>query len=123
MDQTTTDKLNALLDFVKSGAEKTTDFAAEQAPLIAREIVAWQLWTSLVGIAFGLVMLFVVCVCLAVCIRNKWKEEPPVIICGIVGLILGIGVIPVICVNTHKTIKATVAPRLVVIDYLKSEVK
>ena len=112
MNDKVKEQLADLLAFVKAGAEKTTEFAVEQAPLVAREIVAWEFWSALGGVALC-VAAIVVLVRIAKA-PSDYRDEfvhvylwAGVIIFSVVGL-----------VAASAVIKSTVAPRLVIIDYI-----
>lgn len=120
MDPKVNEQLAELLAFVKKGAEATTDFAVEQAPLVAREIVAWTFWEALAGCFFG-----VLCAAAALwCgkLARRWancRDVGEEIMFPVVGAAAaGIVSVVVLTVNAPNAIKAAVAPRLVIIDYI-----
>jgi hypothetical protein len=110
------EKLNEALAFVLEQVKDGTGFVKEQAPLVAQEIVRYELWSSVVffvaAAAVALVTIFWA--------RKKewivWEDLPgPKMFATIV-----VGVASVVAVQNgvHIT-KCVTAPRLVVLDYLR----
>lgn len=133
MNDELTNKLNEsgaeLLDWMKGAAENGGDFVAEQAPLLATEIVAWHFWSSVfcagVGVAFVVLFLIAAFVFFRVatsCTSDQFSDGHPKAVLGVIGgsacvlvaaMILGLAVVG----NTYEAIKASVAPRIVLIEY------
>lgn len=122
MRNDTTERLDQLLDFVAQAASGTKDFVIEQAPMVAREIVAYTFWTSAIAVGFGLLCLVVACAMARWTYRsfndsttNDGREA--------IGLVLAIfataSALVMIGANVGPLIKSATAPRLVVIDYVR----
>lgn len=122
MNDKVNEQLADLLAFVKAGAEKTTDFAVEQAPLVAREIVAWQFWSALVTVVMAAALLVAIWT-FSLRIWRKATEEDKsdsdsVVMYWIVVLTVSLVLVIPMLLNFPTVIKSIVAPRLVVIDYI-----
>lgn len=134
MDPKVNEQLAELLAFVKKGAEATTDFAVEQAPLVAREIVAWTFWQAVVMMAFGVVMLAAAAVCVKIARKVHTNEASYyedfgrrymndgavfliIALCA-AAIVTTVGGAIQIGTYTPDAIKAVAAPRLVIIDYI-----
>lgn len=126
-DQTITPELQqrliTLLDYVGDKAKAAEGFAIEQAPLVAREIVAWQFWSS-IFLIFLFVMLGAVAWSIAVYCwrtRNDWFDPDFAAMVACFAAVAGIA-LPLAGggTNGYIAVKATVAPRLVIIDYIKT---
>lgn len=123
----TDEKIAQLLDFVRSGVERTSDFVGEQAPLVCREIVAWTFWSSAAWIAVGLVFLLVSVQQSRKCFRllgpvAREESTETVLPCVVAGIIAAGCILPgahMTMSNIDPLIKSATAPRLVVIDYVK----
>lgn len=151
-DQQTTDRLNDALDFLMRSMQETKDFTMEQAPLVAKEIVAWEFWKSsiaavacLVAAVFALLVMRRVAVMVdshyaSVAERARervkaagrypsWRDESNSKYDGECKQLhwIGVGVAIILCIpvfiNTANAVKAAVAPRLVVLDYVKGAIK
>lgn len=122
----TMEELNRTLKMMNDAASSGGDFILEEVPLIVRELVAWQLGSSILWGAVALVLLFI--------LFNKafpwwmaWQKEECWSDEKIFSLFFGI--IPVaifsaallVC-NLESGLKAFLAPRLVVIEYVSSMV-
>ena len=123
----TNERIDQALDFVLQTANDTKGFVLEQAPLVAREIVAWTLWSGVIQA--------VVCVSLLIVIgrlvRNATAREradgcggdPLDIITIVAGSLAIIFIFGAACFGIGQATKSLVAPRLVIIDTLRSAAK
>lgn len=121
---TLTEKLSALLEYVQAKGEAADGFITEQAPLVAREIVAWSFWSSVAtAIAFfALAMIFVGLA--ARCYRFAVKEDSEnVIFCAFVMFAISLMLLFLAGWYAANVVKAGVAPRIVVIEYLNQQIK
>lgn len=61
MDKDVTDKVSAILGFIQAGVEKTSDFAVEQIPIVAKEILQYgfihSIVCGLIALAIGVVVM------------------------------------------------------------------
>lgn len=117
-------RLASLLDFVGESAKDATSFAVEQAPLVAREIVSWHIAAHSIGalIALGVVVGLAF---LAWQIVRHAKQKSPVEREGMrffaaFLLVLATAALIFALVNAGLAIKGVVAPRLVIIDEIRS---
>ena len=120
MDPKVNEQLAELLAFVKKGAEATTDFAVEQAPLVAREIVAWTFWHAIAGCLLAVFAAAFAFWCGRVVKRWANRRDVgeelmfPVFGAAAAGLVA----VGLLVTNAPAAIKVAVAPRLVIIDYI-----
>lgn len=120
MNQDTEKNINEAIDWLQQTGGQIQDFAVEQAPLYCREVVAWELWSGLVLVALGLGLLLV-----AVWLMKKGiaiyrgggcGEEIGPMILSIFAFIVG-GFL--LANGAGSSIKASVAPRLVIVEHLR----
>jgi len=116
------EELTRALKIINDAAISGQDFVLEQAPLIVREIVAWQIWSSAVA-----VMLCVLFFLFALKpLYKKWSALDDIDIKGItfVPLVMsGIACAIIFLCNISSLTKGITAPRLVVIDYAKEALR
>lgn len=114
MDPELQKSLADLLAYVKKGA----DFAVAQAPAVAQEIVAWELWSSVVLVCTGIVTLVTGFLAVRATMRNYDN-----VAAGVFGIIaFPVGFVMTV-VNIYFAVRAIVAPRLVIIEYLTTHIK
>jgi hypothetical protein len=122
------DKLTGYLEVVESGVNKGTAFVSEQVPLYVQEFLAWELWSSII-----LSVLFLIGSGLAfrgmkACAAEADKEgkasrDNGAEIFGTIVCFIGM------CVlfgfsgwQACHAVKVGVAPRVVIVDYLRKEI-
>ena len=114
MDNNLKDEISEkVLSWLQSGEE----FAIEQAPQLCSEIIAWEIVSSILGIAIGIVVL-------AVAIRWMYigysRDEEDPISEGI--FVIGLGLFTVgsapFLVNLFFLLRVLISPRLVIVQYL-----
>jgi hypothetical protein len=135
MQDLTQDRINQVLDFVSTTATETKDFVVTQAPLVAQEIINWYFWSSVVSLTItcllGLILVYLIRE-----LNQMFKDakNPPkdaidlttkdgyalLIVTFLCGLIV-CGFIAITQI-TNIT-KATVAPRIVLIEEIKRMTK
>jgi hypothetical protein len=114
--------INEAINWLQQTGGSLQNFASEQAPLYCREVVAWEFWS---GSIFGGIGVALSVIGLAAAMRFvRWMEEDngepnsrtlPSCVIAILGLILG----PILAGdNIPHAIKATVSPRLVIVEHL-----
>lgn len=116
-------RLASLLDFVGESAKDATSFAVEQAPLVAQEIVRWHI----AFYAFGALVGFGVAIALALTARHLLRKaaraaydtEAYVGIGWALAFFASVAVVFSV-IQAGTAVKGIVAPRLVVIDEIKS---
>ena len=124
MNESTEVNINEAIDWLQQTGGAIQDFAVEQAPLYCREVVAWEFWNSTILGSTGLFMFIIGVVAFVKFIRFMKEDdlEPnartltaaAAMVFGLfIGLILATDHIP-------RAIKATVAPRLVIVEHLKN---
>lgn len=124
----TVERLNDLMDWVGSTAKATEGFVIEQAPLVAQEIVAWEFW-GCIGHA-SLFLAFAIAGTLT--IRLLWRkdkdgnllvdDEAARFVPSILGGIACVAFVVAAADYGIHAIKAKVAPRIVIIDYVAGKV-
>mgnify|MGYP007100113720 CR=1 FL=1 len=115
----TNEELNArllsLIDWIGQTGKELESGIREQAPELAREIIAYQKWESSVAIIAGIVLFFVGCKAFAWGIR-KFDETPaciPAIFLGAISSTVGAAFV---CTNIQPLIKVSVAPRVYLVE-------
>lgn len=117
---------SGVLGWLKETAEKGADFVETQAPLLANEIVAWHFWSCVTqavmfasiatAAAFGVRWAFKV--------FETTKEGHPRFGFAIVVMIVSTVclIVPPIAfsIASYEAVKAAVAPRIVIIQYLSN---
>jgi hypothetical protein len=123
MNPETEKNINETIDWLQQTGGQLQDFAAKQAPLYCREIVAWEFWNGLVLGTIGLLLLAVGGVALAKFLRwmREGDGEPNArtmtsMCIALMALTSGSCLL---LSNTTRTIKAAVAPRLVIVEHLR----
>ena len=138
MNDDMTKRLEALMDYIGERAKQADGFVMEQAPLVAREIVAWTMWYSLVWVGVGVVLVAAAVVLWRVGVvkdrearvaeakkpRREWgggEYDGSWLALAFAGpIVCGMAAAACIGVAGSTVIKSVVAPRLVVVDYVKS---
>ena len=118
------------MDFLEKSAKSTVEFAQDQVPLVAKEIVSWYFWENAIFATmylFILVFLFIFMLFVLKKIKEYWDTADEVKVFGTVGLfvmmLISCGLLHSIIFYTSNAVKAQVTPRLVLIDYIKNVVK
>jgi hypothetical protein len=118
-------RLNALLDYVGTTAKDADGFVREQAPMVAQEIVAWKFGVGVAQLSFGVVLIVVWVMALITVLREEKKpfadrNEMVSVPCGMFLVMGGVFMCILTVGGIYDTLRASVAPRLVVIDYIKA---
>lgn len=130
MNEHTEKNINEALDWLQQTGGQIQDFATTQAPLYCQEVVAWTFWQGMSYVILG-ILLLAMSASFAKKITPAYKEfektrktvfdEPWAAVrwsaLTVVLFILGFGFV---AENIGDTIKAKVAPRLVIVEHLKS---
>ena len=120
---TTEQNINQAIDWLQKTGGQIQEFTAEQAPLYCREVVAWQLWSSIAGVV-GSLLIAAAAVYIAAKSR-RWiaenvQEVHPGAIFGSMAILAAIVLSFVgIYQNAQSAIKAVVAPRMVIVEHLR----
>lgn len=131
MNEELAKKLAEAIDGVMAWAESAGAFAADQAPLVVQEILAWTLWSSVAEIVLSaLTMLIIVLVMrrFADPVCRAWRMEDGYdnaglaiggFVGGVVGAVFLVAGLVTIYDKTLLAVQVLVAPRLVIIETLK----
>jgi len=123
MNPETETNINEAINWLQQTGGQIQDFAAEQAPLYCREVVAWEFWQGLTLSVIGLMIIIIPLI--ALWRFRKWiKQDLENVGAGgffsIMGsIILTIVGFVIIAGNAPCAIKAVVAPRLVIVEHLR----
>jgi hypothetical protein len=123
MNEHTEQNINEAIDWLQQTGGSIQDFATTQAPLYCQEVVAWTFWMGFICTMIGTGVLVV-----GIYFTSrlpKWLKEDKgdptarsiiAIFGGVLGLIIG-GF--TIASHLGDTIKAKVAPRIVIVEHLR----
>lgn len=111
------DRLNELVGWLADTAKSTEAFVLEQAPDVARQIVAWGLWSSVFWLSVCVPFVMVGLWLLAKAFRTFKNGDPD---CDaftliVVGVILCFPIVGVID-NAAQIVKIKVAPKVYLIE-------
>lgn len=124
MNPETEKNINEAIDWLQSTGGSIQDFASEQAPLYCQEVVQWELWSSAVGSAVG-ILLLVGTLLITYITRKKFGEAIDNEDIHIVFISIGIAAFSIIAglslssKHTPQLIKALTAPRIVIVEHLR----
>lgn len=121
MNEELKNQLSTFLAKALDIAEKGIEATGEQIPMILQEIVQWEIYSNLIGFAFGVILAFVSCKFIRKTLMYFEKgEDDPMLIAPTIIIAIITGVIAFPCLAcVFDAVKAFVAPRLVIIEYLK----
>ena len=100
-----------LINYLNSGL----DFASQQAPLVANEILRWGMLSSSVIMVLGVICLTVIAIIFLPKLKELRDQD------GILLTLFLFSIIPtlMVCVNAYTILQIWVAPRLYMLDYVK----
>lgn len=115
-----------LLEWVGSAAEKGGTFLEQELPLFAHEVVAWYFWSSIfLCCVFACIGIFLVV--LSYILHSFWAEAKDryvqewCVAGMLVTFIFGcFSLFGASTSNGYSAVKAYVAPRVVLLDYVKT---
>lgn len=128
MNEELKQKLLTYLQYLENTVGKTNDFVAEQTPLLVQEYVRYSAVYHGTLVVIGIGILLIALVCAGVMIREfkRYGEDSrpgviaPCAISGIVSLFIG-------CIlighNIDCAIKSLVAPRVLILEYVRDMLK
>jgi hypothetical protein len=109
-----------LLDWLKTTAERSSEFVEREAPLLANEVVAWHFWSS-VFLASAILFFSFALLGFATWLWRMGGKDPRE--CSMIVFLVGLLIwIPAI-INGYEAVKASVAPRVVILEYVKGAMK
>jgi hypothetical protein len=113
------------MDYIGSVAKDADAFARAQLPDVAREIVAWELWSGVFLLVPAVVAVWLATFFyrkgMAVVKKNS-RDADPFAWFLIATILACVGAAGTVTSGT-SVVKATVAPRLVILDYVKGVMK
>lgn len=109
--------MNEVLLELSNVIKNTKDFALEQIPLVAQEILNYNTWCYSTGLGVSITILFFgIWLLFFKSKKNPCLREQEVI--GLYGLVLSIGGLVFVVINTLQLLKIVFTPRLYLIEYL-----
>lgn len=121
MEKDLTQRLGLYLDEIEKAVKTGGEFAAEQAPLLVQEFLAWTFWEATLAMVASLAaaaLLGLACRKLV-----KWNhaaesyvDAEPLIVGGVVTGLVGLMMLIPAAINAHKMVKVSVAPRVVLVE-------
>jgi uncharacterized membrane protein YcjF (UPF0283 family) len=116
-----------LMKWLHEAAENAGEFVQREAPLVANEIVAWSFWSNVVGCVEALIALALMVSIASWGLRN-WKKanygDSFFAVPSTLGIVLSLLItfLPLsMCLS--NAVKAAVAPRVVIIEYIRGASK
>lgn len=117
-----TQRLESMLAYVEEGVKASASFAAEQAPLVVQEYLAWYWWSAVfLAVLFGFIGL--VLISFATWLIRKDPDSDAIApllfmwIAGALFFFIGVGN------NVYDMVKVSVAPRVVVLEQIGKLIK
>ena len=124
--------IGELSAWIKTAANNTGNFLSEQTPLYVQEYVNWYFYSNLAWIAFGTVMPLILGIIFLISLNKSskyvWTDEfhisvPVTAVSGIVFVLFCMNFLIGTTNNIQNCIKAKIAPRVLVVDHIKSLIK
>ena len=139
MNEQLQNQLTKMLEWAERATSTGVEFVAEQTPLYIQELLVYNFWISLIWFVIGIIFLLIginrtYSVVWGKLSKEKWEVQNGIyistltssgiqalisIILAVVGLIVG----PIISANNLEFVKVATAPRVFVVDYLRTELK
>ena len=128
MNDQLNERLVSLMDYIGSVAKDADAFARAQLPDAAREIVAWELWSGVARAVFGVTIAFFAVKYGYRVLRYFQRTDPKIAetpwpIAIVVFVIAAIFGACLFADSATTAIRAVVAPRLVILDYVKGAMR
>lgn len=123
MNEHTEQNINEAIDWLQQTGGQIQDFATTQAPLYCQEVVAWTFWMGIICCGFAVVLLAIAAT-IGLKLPRWFKEDDydgsfrtvaGVIVCILAPFIAAI----ILTEHLGNTIKAKVAPRIVIVEHLR----
>jgi hypothetical protein len=123
------EKITSYLDGLESRLGKAEELVISEVPQFVSELLAYHWWGNLIWVCLALLGLLSLVATSYHLLKNSKKVTPGVdqgefvlFITGI-SLILAAGCIAFLMLSITTMVKISVAPRVYVVDYLRSEVQ
>jgi hypothetical protein len=123
------EKITSDLDGLESRLGKAEELVISEVPQFVSELLAYHWWGNLIWVCLGLLGLLVLAVAVYYFLKHykKMMPEPQqgefaFFVIGLL-LILATGFTWSITLSITKMVKISLAPRVYVVDYLRSEVQ
>jgi hypothetical protein len=120
MNEEMKSKVLQYLQGMESRLGKAEGFVIEQAPLYVQELLMWHFWSNMLGAAVLLVIAAVIAGLFVYAVRKDYETLPaailigiPICFCFLIGSTLLVS----------SSVKAKIAPRLVVVEHIKGQMK
>lgn len=128
MNPDTEKNVNEAIDWLQKTGGAIQDFAVEQAPLYCREVVAWQLYSGLAAVVLSLILGGIAWRLLKYAKQLRDAEldrdggNITISDCAsrVSAVFVGIFALVAFGVGGFCAVKAAVAPRLVIVEHLRS---
>lgn len=113
------ERASEIMNYVATGIEKGGSFAVEQAPLVAQEIIWWGIASGLLWMAFSAMCIAAIYWGIKKVIALDITDEPHGFFMCFFGGIGAMILAAVFANNVFQVAKASVAPRLYILEQLK----
>jgi hypothetical protein len=120
IDEQLKQKLLSYLDGIESRVNEAGSLLQAEVPVYCQEYISWYFWSSLFGFA---ACLFFIAVIVSIAVwflrRAIIRNEPDEALLPTLALIFATVMVWPAVINASALIKATTAPRVVIVDHLK----
>lgn len=125
---TTTEQLNQILTFLNDGMRSATDWTLQQAPLVAQELIHYTIVVGIIAVVIAAVLVVIFALLYAIAMVDAWRSEkrgeieafvPVVVMCGGVFVLATLVTCGIASDYVGPAIKAKVAPRVFLLDYVR----
>jgi hypothetical protein len=123
------EKITSYLDGLESRLGKAEELVISEVPQFVSELLAYHWWGNLIWVCLGLLGLLVLAVAVYYFLKHHKKMMPEpqqgefAFLVISISLVLAAGCIGFLTLSITKMVKISVAPRVYVVDYLRSEVQ
>lgn len=114
------DKLGKLLDMLVLGLEKGAGLLQEELPKLAHEILEYNFYTNLLSAIVFVFIGIVIVVAVIYALRNLCDDGFDYGFTGLIGSLFITVVLGTAVVKINNIIKIKVAPRVYIIDYIRT---
>lgn len=123
MNELTDAQVAQSLEWLRSNAEAAKDFTVEQAPLYFQELVHYTIISSAVWVAAGAIVAAFAVKYAKVAYRRLTEDiyDDAGFVAALVSSVLILFTFMALCIGTPDLLKATLAPRVLILEHLTNK--